>query len=70
MMHNRISQKKGEIYESNSKAYRGSLSRDIETLDQVLIWILTLKNERIHTTTQPALVNQRSESNCPSSSIK
>jgi hypothetical protein len=32
-MHNRISQKKGEIYESNSKAYRGSLSRDIETLD-------------------------------------
>jgi hypothetical protein len=32
ILHNRIKQKKGEIHESHSKAYTGSLSREIETL--------------------------------------
>jgi hypothetical protein len=36
-------QKKGEIHQSHSEAYTGSLSREIETLHWVLAQILTLK---------------------------
>jgi hypothetical protein len=32
ILHNRIMQKNGEIHESHSEAYTGSLSREIETL--------------------------------------
>jgi hypothetical protein len=56
ILHNRIMQKNGEIHESHSEAYTGSLSREIETLHWVLAKILTLKRE--YTT-----LNSRSSSN-------
>jgi hypothetical protein len=43
ILHNRIMQKKEEIHESYSKAYTGSLSREIESLHWVLAQILALK---------------------------
>jgi hypothetical protein len=45
ILHNRIMQKNGEIHESHSEAYTGSLSREIETLHWVLAKILTLKRK-------------------------
>ncbi|MCC2647489.1 MAG: hypothetical protein K0S67_403 [Nitrososphaeraceae archaeon] len=45
ILHNRIMQKKGEIHESHSEVYTGSLSKEIETLHWVLAKILTLKRE-------------------------
>jgi hypothetical protein len=56
ILHNRIMQKNGEIHESHSEAYTGSLSREIETLHWVLAKILTLKRE--YTT-----LNSRSSNN-------
>jgi hypothetical protein len=56
ILHNRIMQKKEEVHDSHSKAYIGSLSREIETLHWVLAQILTLKRE--YTT-----LNSRSSSN-------
>ena len=46
ILHNRIMQKKEEVHDSHSKAYTGSLSREIETLHWVLAQILTLKREK------------------------
>ena len=51
ILHNRIMQKKGEIHESHSEVYTGSLSKEIETLHWVLAKILTLKRE--YTTLNP-----------------
>lgn len=45
ILHNRIKQKKEEIHNPHSEAYKGSLSREIETLHWVLAKILTLKRE-------------------------
>ena len=47
ILHNRIKQKKGQIHESHSEAYTGSLSREIETLHWVLAQILTLKRREV-----------------------
>jgi hypothetical protein len=43
MLHNRITQKKGEIHESNSMVYNQNLWREIETLNWCLAQILTIK---------------------------
>jgi hypothetical protein len=42
IIHNRITQKKGEIHRSHNRAYLDSLSIEIETLQWVLAQILTL----------------------------
>jgi hypothetical protein len=43
ILRNRITEKKGEIHESNNIAYTNILSAEIETLHCVLAQILTLK---------------------------
>jgi hypothetical protein len=42
ILHNRITQKKGEIHESHNRVYNDNLWREIETLQWVLAQILTL----------------------------
>ncbi|HZB16011.1 MAG TPA: hypothetical protein VE445_02500 [Nitrososphaeraceae archaeon] len=42
IMHNRIIQKKGEIHNSNNRAYNDNLWTEIETLQWILAQILTL----------------------------
>jgi hypothetical protein len=61
ILHNRIMQKKGEIHESHSEVYTGSLSKEIETLHWVLAKILTLKRE--YTTLNSRSSNKNSVSN-------
>jgi hypothetical protein len=45
IIHNRISQKKGEIHKSHNIAYTNILWAEIETLHWVLAQILTLRRK-------------------------
>jgi hypothetical protein len=47
ILHNRIMQKKGEIHQSHSEAYTGSLSREIETLHWVLAQSLSIRRRLV-----------------------
>jgi hypothetical protein len=42
ILHNRITQKKGEIHKSHNRVYNDNLWTEIETLQWVLAQILTL----------------------------
>ena len=47
ILHNRITQKKGEIHESHNRVYNDNIWREIETLQWVLAQILTLRRRGI-----------------------
>ena len=45
ILHNRITQKKGEIHESHNRVYNDNLWREIETLQWVLAQITDLRRK-------------------------